>query len=506
MPRLAVLVALACFSPLQCWAGEKPIEPRTDVARRVDQDVGQILTDLQVPGASIALIEGGEIVLLKGYGYADRERRIPVSPDTLFLTGSTSKAVAAWGAMKLVERGQLRLDEPVVDRLRRWQLPDSPFNEKGVTVRRLLSHTAGLSLSGYRGWGPMDQKVTLEESLSGKTNGAGGVALIAEPGTRWEYSGGGYTYLQLLVEETARRPFAQYMAETVLKPLCMQSSTFDFATAVLGPVATAYDELSEPTATPVFTETAAAGMYTTAGDLARFGQAVMDRPRCRPGCGVLKPSTIDIMTSPAPATDEQWGVGYKLLIGDNGFPDRVDRVGHDGGSKGWHTLFWVSRGAKDGIIVLTNASHGWNVSNQLLQRWINAKSGKGRPIRRSVGSSILEAYHHGGSAAALARYDELKSMRRDDFVFGEEELNQLGYAMLQKGRYKDAIAFFEKNASEYPESGNLQDSLGDAFYAAGDSTRAIAAYRRAVTLDPANEHAASRVKELVARQDRQGSP
>ena len=113
----------------------------------------------------------------RGYGFADVAQSIPVTPTTGFNVGSISKTIAAWGVMTLVERGELGLDTPVDTYLTRWHLPESTFDERGVTIRRLLSHTAGLSLHGYPGWGPDDPLPTLEESLSGKTNGPGAVFL-----------------------------------------------------------------------------------------------------------------------------------------------------------------------------------------------------------------------------------------------------------------------------------------------------------------------------------------
>lgn len=114
--------------------------------------------------------------------------------------------------MKLVETGAIDLDEPVSRYLSRWQLPETECDNEGVTMRRLLSHTVGLSLHGYPGFHPDEPLPTLEESLSGATDGAGAVYLVREPGSEWEYSGGGYTLAQLIIEEITGQPFAEYMS------------------------------------------------------------------------------------------------------------------------------------------------------------------------------------------------------------------------------------------------------------------------------------------------------
>jgi CubicO group peptidase (beta-lactamase class C family) len=452
------------------------------------------LSEFAVPGAAVAIIENGRVILARGFGMADLAGKRPVSDTTLFNIGSTSKSLAAWGAMRLVDEGRIGLDDPVMRRLTRWHVPPSAFPADGITLRRLLSHTAGLSVSGYRGWGPDDRIPSLEQSLAGDDNGAGAVSLVAPPGSGWAYSGGGYTLVQLLVEEVSGRAFADYMRDTVLRPLGMGDSSFALTPAVLGKAARAYDELGEETPTPRFAEQAAAGMYATIGDMACYALATLGDA---PAAAVLRPATLDLMTSPAPATDGRWGLGYAIQAAGQGFPDGVERVGHDGGNRGWQTFFWVSRARRDGLIVLTNGSNGWNVSNQLVADWMEWKSGQRLPIPRSIAASILQPLHDRGVAAALARYRQLKATAPKDYIFNPNELNRIGYALLHRGRVEDAIAIWEFNAREYPDDWNVHDSLGDGYAAAGPAHAqdAIASFRRSLALNPQNAHA----REMIER-------
>jgi CubicO group peptidase (beta-lactamase class C family) len=465
--------------------------------RQIGERMPAYLSELSVPGGAVAVIEDGKVILARGFGVADAATGAPVGPDTLFNIGSTSKSVAAWGAMRLVSEGKLGLDEPVDPRLTRWKLPPSDYDSTGVTLRRLLSHTAGLSVSGYRGWGPDDLIPSLEQSLSGNNNGAGAVALTAAPGTAWSYSGGGYTLTQLLVEETAGKPFADYMRDAVLRPLGMDRSSFSLTPLVLGRAARAYDELGEETPTPRFVEVAAAGMYAPIGDMACYALASIGGPRA---AAVLPADVLDAMTTAAPATNGHFGLGYAIQPGGEGFPDGVARVGHDGGNRGWQSFFWVSRSERDGLIVLTNGSNGWNVSNQVVADWMEWKTGKRLPIPRSIAASILRSLHEGGAAAAIARYEELKSSARDGYIFNPNELNRLGYSLLHKGRVFDAIAIWELNAREYPDDWNVHDSLGDGYAAAGPdyAGKAIASFRRSLTLNASNSHA----EEMIGRLER----
>jgi CubicO group peptidase (beta-lactamase class C family) len=491
------LAALLAVQPASAGCPATAPKAGTREAAFVQQVIDRTpayLKDLSVPGAAVAVIEDGKVILARGFGVADAIQAVPVGPHTLFNIGSTSKSVAAWGAMRLVSEGKLSLDEPVDPRLKRWHLPPSHFSVAGVTLRRLLSHTAGLSVDGYRGWGPDDIIPTLEQALSGQSNGAGAVTPVAEPGSRMAYSGGGYTLMQLLVEETAAKPFADYMRDSVLRPLGMNDSSFALTPAVLGQASLAYDDIGEETPTPRFVEVAAGGMYASVEDMACYALASIGSARA---VSVLRPAMLDMMTAPAPGTDGQRGLGYAIQPAGAGFPDGIERVGHDGGNRGWQTFFWVSRTKRDGLIVLTNASHGWNVSNQLVADWMEWKTGKRLPIPRSIAATILRPLHAQGVDAAIAKYRQLKATAAADYLFNPGELNKPGYSLLRKGRVRDAVALWELNAREYPDDWNVHDSLGDGYAASGPDFRdkAIASFRRSLALNPKNEHA----REMIGR-------
>ena len=502
MVRTALLAAMLMVPAAPVIAGCAAVSPPANARqaaflRQTAARTPLYLSEFSVPGAAVAVIEDGRVIMARGFGMADLARKLPVTEATLFNVGSTSKSIAAWGAMRLVDDGKIGLDDPVDRRLTRWHLPSSAYPADGVTLRRLLSHTAGLSVSGYRGWGPDDRIPSLPESLSGDDNGAGAVTQVAAPGSGWAYSGGGYTLTQLLVEELSGRVFADYMGEAVLRPLGMADTSFALTPAVLGRSARSYDELGEETPTPRFAEVAAAGMYSTIGDMACYALASSGGER---SARVLKPATLDLMTSPAPATGGSWGLGYAIQASGQGFPDGVERVGHDGGNRGWQSFFWVSRARRDGLIVLTNGSDGWNVANQLVADWMEWKTGHRLPIPKSIAAVILQPLHKGGVPAALARYRQLKARAPKDYIFNPGELNGIGYALLHRGRVEDAIRIWEFNAREYPDDWNVHDSLGDGYAAGGPAHAkdAIASYQRSLALNPRNDHA----REMIVRVQR----
>ncbi|NOT29153.1 MAG: beta-lactamase family protein [Planctomycetes bacterium] len=350
--------ALATLLATLAAGGDDPL--RDEVERRAWEACEQH----HVPGVSLALVRDGRLAWTLGCGWADVAAEREVTAQTVFNIGSISKTVAAWGLMKLVDEEKLALDSPVVTK--RWTVPPSEFAPTGVTLRRLLSHTAGLTLHGYPGFWPPKELPSLEASLSGDTNGAGDVRLEAEPGTRWKYSGGGFTWAQLLLEETSGQGFAAYMRTEVLEPLGMQNSAYGWPAEILAASATPYDQDGEPLPRggPLFPELAAAGLQTTAADMGRFAVASLALFHAEEKARVLRPETIALMQSPAPASPE-YGLGYALE-----HRGALVVTGHGGANEGWMARLSLVTESGDGIVILTNGSNGTAVIQALEKVWL----------------------------------------------------------------------------------------------------------------------------------------
>ena len=226
----------------------------------------------------------GSLAWAGDYGQADPGRQVPVTADTVFQVGSISKPVTAWGVLRLVDKGLLDLDVPVETYLTRWHLPTSGYDADGVTIRRLLNHSAGLSRPGYPGLSPT-------QPLPRWRCPCPGSASCAEPGSQYLYSGGGYVVLQLVIEEVTGEPFAAYMQREVLEPLGMTRSSFEWRDDLRPATAVGHNKQGQPYPNLLYTEKAAAGLYTTASDLARFAAAAMTGPQGQPaGRAVLSPA------------------------------------------------------------------------------------------------------------------------------------------------------------------------------------------------------------------------
>lgn len=346
--------------------GVLSFSPQSDdeLAAELEARAWELLESTGVPGAGVALVRGGKVVHAFGAGFTEKDGEVEVTADTIFSVGSISKTVAAWGFMELVEDGKLTLDAPVVTK--RWMPPASEFDVRGVTLRRLMSHTAGLSLHGYPGFWPGERELpTLEASLAGDTNGSGDVHLEAAPGSRWQYSGGGTTWAQLLLEETSGTSFARFMQERVLAPLGMESSSYGWPDGVAEVAARPHDEggVPAPRGGPCFPELAAAGLLTTADDLARFAIASMPRFRSEV---VLTNASLELMQTPAENSPE-YGLGYQVRSAKG---RRI--VGHGGSNLGWIAQLSLVPETGDALVVMTNGSRGGYVTTPLETLWLES--------------------------------------------------------------------------------------------------------------------------------------
>ncbi|WP_353950199.1 serine hydrolase domain-containing protein [Knoellia sp. S7-12] len=331
--------------------------PTAEMVNRLEQS--NWLASFQVPGVAVVQIRDGGVTWSKGYGTTNTSNGVPVTANTIFRVGSITKSVTAWGVMRLVEQGRMDLDTPVESYLTRWHLPPSPFDPDGVTIGRLLNHTAGLNMQDYS---PVTTRPlpSLEQSLSGGSGKPGdrnsdNVRITTEPGTQMEYSNGGYTMLQLAIEEVTGEAFASYMQREVLDPLGMTRSSFVERPELAAETATGYTNGGRPVPPTLLTEQAAGGLYTSANDVARFAVAAMTGPSGeRPGRGVLTPAGVATLLSPITvAHGMTTSFGYEVET----LSDGTKAAGHGGKNTGWLSQFTTLPDRAEGLVVLTNSDN-----------------------------------------------------------------------------------------------------------------------------------------------------
>lgn len=324
------------------------------LGERLDREVPGLLARFGEAGLAVALVEECRPTWVGAYGVADRETDRPVTPETIFQVGSISKTVTAWTVLKLVEEGAIGLDAPVSRYLSRWELPAGEFVPDDVTVRRLLSHTAGINLPSVSGVDRGEEVLSIVDELAGRGPSDESVRVVSAAGETYAYSGGGYLVLQLLIEEVTGRSFADHTRRAVLEPLGMDDSGFGWSDDVEARVATPYREDGTPWPHRLFAGLGAAGLYATPADLATFLAALCEGSDGSPvGRGVLAPATIEAMTTAQPAAP-RYGLGYEVYPSFGSHPV----VGHGGSNLGWKANVMALPSLGLGIAVASNNDGG----------------------------------------------------------------------------------------------------------------------------------------------------
>ncbi|RYF73127.1 MAG: serine hydrolase, partial [Cytophagaceae bacterium] len=360
------LIALAILLPVkQVQADDLDVFIREQMRKR------------HVPGLSIAIIQDGKIVRTQAYGFIDATGKKPLTTSTLFQAGSISKSVAAVGALYLTEQGKLSLDENVNVKLRAWKVPENDFTkDKKVTLRGLLSHTAGLTVHGFPGYEVGTPIPTVPQILdgSGPAN-TPAVRVDFVPGTRWRYSGGGYTVMQQLMLDVTGKPFPQFMQETVLGPLAMAESTYEQPLPTAKAQLTATGHYRDQTLVKgrwhVYPEMAAAGLWTTPSDLARFAIGIQNAFAGKAGAVLSQPMTRQMLT------DQKANDGLGVFLEGEG---RTMRFGHNGRDEGFDALMTAGVETGQGVVIMINANDNSRMMGRIVEAVARQYQWTGYPL------------------------------------------------------------------------------------------------------------------------------
>ena len=315
----------------------------------LDTFIQSEMAQRQINGLSIAIIQDGKIDA-RAYGVTS-PGGAPVTTTTLFQAGSISKPVAAMGALKLVEAGQLSFDSDVNAQLKTWKVPDNEFTTtQKVTLRRLLSHTAGLTVHGFPGYDVKERMPSVVQVLNGEGNTAP-VRVDVVPGSIWRYSGGGYTVMQQLVSDVTGKPFQEYMANAVLTPLGMSQSTYQQPLPAARAAETASGFFANRSAVAgrwhVYPEMAAAGLWTTPSDLARFAIEVQQALAGKSHRVLSQAMTRQQLS----AQMNNFGLG--LALSGTG---SARTFGHNGRDEGFDAQMLAFAETGQGVVIMINAN------------------------------------------------------------------------------------------------------------------------------------------------------
>jgi CubicO group peptidase (beta-lactamase class C family) len=336
----------------------KNIQIKGDSAQRFN--IQERMDYYKVPGVSIAVVENGKIKWAKGYGYANTETGTKVDINTLFQAGSISKPLAALSALKLIENNSLELNKDVNYYLKEWQVPESKFTKtEKVTLEKLLTHTAGMTVHGFPGYQQADEFPEIIDVLNGNGNTAK-ILVDTIPGSIWRYSGGGYTVMEKVVEDVSGMSLDEYMTKNILIPIGMKNSTFQqpITKEWQNNISAAYDGngVIIKGLWNNYPEQAAAGLWTTASDLALYCIEIQEINQGKED-GVLTRKTVDKMLT---KHKNDWGLGPSLQ-------NQKDSLifGHGGKNAGFTNDMKAYAYQGNAIVVMTNADNGGKLISEI---------------------------------------------------------------------------------------------------------------------------------------------
>jgi len=465
-----IIAAILISSHVSAWSQEAAIDALLSKYNDYDQFNGSVL-----------VAEEGKILFEKGYGYANREWQIPNAPDVKFRLGSITKQFTSMLVMQQVQKGAISLDAPLSRYLSSYPRPRGD----SVTIRQLLSHTAGIpNYTEFLDIRRDRNAYTLEQLIATFS----GKPLDFKPGTAWKYSNSGYVLLGAVLEKVTGMPYERLLRTNILDPLGMNNTGYDHNEEILPKRAAGYawtGRMVNAAFLDMSVPFSAGALYSTAEDLLLWDRALYtDR--------LLSDSLKKIYFTPVRnGYAFGWGVGKEPLGSST---DSALFVFHGGGINGFNTMIVRIPDRRLLIVLLNNTESAplieiaRSVAAILYDRPYAAPT---RSIAREIGRTIADE----GISKGLDRYGEM-IRKPGEFSINENEMNLLGYELLREGKTKEAIEVFRLNTEAFPKSWNVYDSLGEAYMDDGQTAQAIANYEKSIALNPSNANGIEILKKL----------
>ncbi len=443
-------------------------QTKPEVIAALDSTIPDLMSKARIPGLSVALIWDGEVVWEKGYGIKNKRTGEPVDSRTVFEAASLTKPFFASVAMSLADSGVIDLDRPLVEYVPQDSIEKGmghPFDYPGfradwlkrITARMVLSHSSGLP-HGERGKP---------------------YPILFEPGSKFSYSADGYYFLQKAIEHLRREPLEETMRKCVIGPLHMDRSSMVWDDRFSTNVAVGHSLLGITSGSPrKYTEAnAAASLYTTAGDYAKFVTALMNGSF--PGL-----RSVDQMLTPQINVSDSvsWSLGFGIEKTSSG------AAFFQWGDYGIFRNYIVAlRSQKRALVYLTNSYFGLAIGKTLVRiatgieedfglRWLSYEP------YDSETSAFFYAIAEQPTDESVHFYHDLRG--KNSRATGEDVVNAIAYELLGSGAHEKALAFFELNIKAYPGSANTYDSMGEACETVGDLDRAAVYYQKALDALP----------------------
>ncbi len=471
---------------VQSIAGEshsKKLTPgQTKLISRLENEIPKLMEKALIPGMSIAVIQDGKLVWNRGFGVKNANTGEPVSEETIFESASLGKPVFAYAVMKLVQRGKIDLDVPLIEYApisyleKIWdEYNTSDQRFKRITARICLSHT-----TGFPNW--LKNRLYFE----------------SDPGEKWGYSGSGYVLLGTVVEKITGMKLDKFIDREVLRPLGMKDSWFCWLEKFKKQSVHWHNNMGRPVSKHKYLEPLAAGsLYTTARDYARFLMAVINETDLD-GTFIkeMLKKQVKVKRSEKEVTDIFWGLGFGLHETNQG-----KSFWHHGDNENLKAYFEVFKNQKDGVVYFANAYNGFSITEAILNIVFKQKicALKKFVIFADYNSPEIQFYYnykHGGVDAAINFFNTINlNPAETGSITDDMVVNVAADARISKD-VNSALRIAIAGISSYPQSSLIYSFLGETYLAKGDIEQAVSSYNKALEIDPGLQSAIDGLERL----------
>ncbi|MFL1896739.1 serine hydrolase [Aquimarina sp. 2-A2] len=434
---------------------------------------------------SILVADKGDVIYSRGLGLANMEWDIPNASDTKHRLGSITKQFTAALILQFVEQGKLDLNAPITKYLKNY--PKAQGDK--ITIHHLLTHSAGIpnytSLETFQDiyrnpYTPKEFLTVFQDSV-----------LQFNPGEKFAYSNSGYFLLGVILEEVSGKAYETLLHQNILNPLNMTATGYDHHDRILKNRATGYDREGKKYTNSKYLDMslpyAAGSMYSTVEDLYTWDRALYTNK-------VLTQKSRDLMfTAYMPTGRASYGYGWSIGKEKVANRDSITVVEHGGGINGFNTLIYRIPEDNHAIILLNNTGRIelFDMAKELTKILYD------QPFempKQSLALAVMESIKSQNIEKGMKTFETHQNNK--DYNLNENEMNRVGYYFLQNSKTKEAIEVFKMNVVAFPESSNVYDSLGEAYFMDKQNELALKNYKKSLELNPENENAEKFIEKI----------
>jgi len=452
----------------------------------INHKVDSVVQKNNIPALSIGVINDGNIIVKKGVGVLNRTTKQPATENTIYQIASDTKKITGVIAKNLANENKLDLDKSIIEYLGNALEDDAKERLKDITLRHLLLHTSGLPYRQPTMTRKDGEPMLIPYTKKLLLNDLNIVELESEPGTKFNYSNFGYAVAGYVCELISGKEYSDLINEYISEKYDMPGTTIILTDKQKELLATPYlknDRYKETSAFNMGQLSSAGGLYSTIDDLTKF--MILQIETYSKENEQLNP----LMLHENPYKKEN---GYGFGLGKKVFESGI-QYGHGGDLDGFASAYVFSPQYKSGVIILTSSGGRWvgALENEIFAKLTNQKY---IPPKKSIAQEIYTIISERNFKEGKTWFEQHKDSEK--FYLKEQEMNNVGYALLQQDKLADALEVFKLNTELFPNSSNVYDSLGECYLKLGNKEAALLNYKKSLYLDPENNNAKEQIEKI----------